>query len=732
MFKIIKYGLYSVVGFLVLIVLLIIVALFLVDPNAYKGQIEKIVQNETKREFSIEGDIQWSFFPWIGIEMEALKLGNPKSFQQTYFAQANRANVKLKLLPLLHKQIHIGTFELIDLELNLIKDKQGKTNWQDLVAQAEKDKKKRSEQAEKLPTTKPISSIEKLGITTLKVDKFRVKDSTIAWTDKSSDTSLHLQKCNLSTGAISLQETFPFELSFDLSSKRPSFQGSITCSSKTTLDLQKGTINLQDFVLDSNWKGESILGKKASLLLKANADLNLNQQTINLDKIELQTYNISMNGAIQGSNILKKPKLTGSFNIDTFSPRQLIKELGLKAPNTADKEALTKAKAEFKLQASPNIIKIKDMKSSLDQSNMQGNIQISEFKSPYISFDMQLDKIDMDQYLPSEQTKKEVNTSNSKAQKKDEEIEQTAILPASTLELLRSVKIKGRLSIEELKMKNIKLNNVLFKLNAQNGIFDINPLKADLYKGNFQCVSTMRLNKEKPRIITQGSLKSVALEPLLYDISGKRTLSGTGNIDIDLKTNGMYLKELKQNANGQISLLFEQGSFRGINFVQFLRDTVQLVKGGSATSEPKEAQQTDFTQINAKTTINNGIAYTSDLSVASPLFTLQGSGQTDLVKEILNYTLQIKLAENISKHVDFRVKELKGQEIPVRISGTWEKPKYNVDIQSIITEMGEKKLKEEITERLNKLTDKQKTEKSEQEKQELKDLPGKLLKDLLN
>ena len=65
----------------VVVVLLVVVTFVLpmvVDPNDYKEEISAAVSKKTGRELTIEGDIKWSVFPSIGLELNDVTLGNPE------------------------------------------------------------------------------------------------------------------------------------------------------------------------------------------------------------------------------------------------------------------------------------------------------------------------------------------------------------------------------------------------------------------------------------------------------------------------------------------------------------------------------------------------------------------------------------------------------------------------------------------------------------------------------
>src|SRR3954462_2843735 len=119
-----------VAGVLVVVIIVIAIALpFVIDPNNYKNQIIQAVKQQTGRELKIGGKIGWSVFPWIGVEMRELEFSNAPGFGNQPFARIDPAGVKVKLLPLLKKDVVVDKVVLAGLNLNLAKDRSGKTNW---------------------------------------------------------------------------------------------------------------------------------------------------------------------------------------------------------------------------------------------------------------------------------------------------------------------------------------------------------------------------------------------------------------------------------------------------------------------------------------------------------------------------------------------------------------------------------------------------------------------------
>ena len=103
------------------------------DPNDYRDFAGRWVSERTGRTLAIEGDLELSFFPWLGVSADQLTLSNAAGFAPEHFASAENAVLRVKLLPLLQRRFEVDTVELTGMLLNLGRDEQGRGNWQDLL-----------------------------------------------------------------------------------------------------------------------------------------------------------------------------------------------------------------------------------------------------------------------------------------------------------------------------------------------------------------------------------------------------------------------------------------------------------------------------------------------------------------------------------------------------------------------------------------------------------------------
>ena len=127
------------------------------------------MKDSKQRNLRLDGDIKLSFFPNIGASLSKVSLSEFRSDKE--FAAIESARVSLALMPLLRKQVVVDEVAVSGLKATLVKHKDGTTNIDDLLGQAEQKPNNRNRTAEeaaaprsnstslRYPWKKPISAI---------------------------------------------------------------------------------------------------------------------------------------------------------------------------------------------------------------------------------------------------------------------------------------------------------------------------------------------------------------------------------------------------------------------------------------------------------------------------------------------------------------------------------------------------------------------------------------------
>ncbi|MFP4036938.1 MAG: AsmA family protein, partial [Desulfobacteraceae bacterium] len=97
----VKWTLIGVGGLIVLVIIVLLAAPMFIELDRHKPMIEETVTEATGRPFRLAGELDLSLFPWAGISLSRIHLGNPEGFEKEDMLYVESFEVRLKLLPLI-------------------------------------------------------------------------------------------------------------------------------------------------------------------------------------------------------------------------------------------------------------------------------------------------------------------------------------------------------------------------------------------------------------------------------------------------------------------------------------------------------------------------------------------------------------------------------------------------------------------------------------------------------
>src|SRR5690606_28879987 len=126
-----KRALMGLVALVVMALGALAIFLFTFDPNAYKGKFEEFVYERYQRTLSIEGDIELSLFPRIGLSVQNVSLSNPGD-KDDLFASMDSARFAVAIWPLLSNRFVVDHVAISGFKAWIRRDEQGEYNFHDL------------------------------------------------------------------------------------------------------------------------------------------------------------------------------------------------------------------------------------------------------------------------------------------------------------------------------------------------------------------------------------------------------------------------------------------------------------------------------------------------------------------------------------------------------------------------------------------------------------------------
>jgi AsmA protein len=625
--KAIKWICIVVGGLLVLFIAALLIVPRFVDIQKYKPEIEKRVTEATGRPFTLGGDISLSFFPWAGVSLSDLHLGNPPDFKEKDFLSVKSFEVRVKLLPLLFRDIQVKRFVVEGPRIVLERNKKGKGNWEGIGKRSVDTHPEHSQKKGKPPETEPG---EGLPIKTLAVGEFAITDGAIVWVDQGKGERKEISDVTLRLEKVSLDHPIPFAFSAKFDGLPLSLDGNVGPLGK---EPGKGTVPVE-------------------LSLKALKQLDMNLK----GKITDPAARMQFDMALQ---------------IAPFSPRKLIAALGQALPvKTSDPQVLNRLSLQARIKGSPQSVSISDGTLELDQSKVLFFLKARDFSRPELSFDLKLDQIDVDRYLPppSEKSSEEKETKAPASQGKAIDY-----LP------LRRLVLDGSVRVEKLKAHGARVQDISMKLTGKNGRFQVNPLSLKLYEGGMTGEGDLDVGQDTPKINMKLQATGIQVQPLLKDFLKKDFLMGTVKADAAVRMAGEDVAGIKRSLNGKGNLLFNDGAIVGIDLAGMVRN----VKATFGLAEKStEKPRTDFSELRAPFTITNGVVDTRETSLLSPLLRVLVMGKADLVKETLDFRVQPKFVATLKGQGD--TNQRRGIMVPVLVRGSFTAPKFRPDLKGLL------------------------------------------------
>ncbi len=668
-----------VLGFVLIIAAAVILPL-VINPNDFKPQIVEAVKQQTGRDLQIEGDLGLSVFPKVGLALGKTELSNAVGFGDVPFAQMNAVNIQVALMPLLDKQVEMDEIVVDGLTLNLKKDKTGKTNWDDLAGDKSEDQHKNK-------------SGDGPELQSIKIGGIRIENANISWQDEQQGQDIKISDFNLTSGPLTAGDPVDIALNTKLNMSNPAVAASVDMKGTIKANAEGNQFSIEPLTLNVQAKGKTLPGGEVALDLKSTAlNVDLKAQTLSLAGLSIDTMGLAMTGSLNGKSIMSEPAFNGQIALAQFNARDLMKALGLDAPVTGDGSALTRVSADFALAATTKQASLNKLNLMLDDTKMNGKLAVTDFATQALTFDLTIDKIDLDRYLPPP---------SESPTEKGESDPNAELFPVETL---RKLNMNGVARIGEVTKMKVKATEIVVQVKAKGGHVNMKP-SASLYQGKYNADVTVDARQKTPRLKVSSKLDGVQIEPLLTDMQGEAKLAGRTDAAVNITATGNSQNAVKKTLNGNTTFSFTNGALVGVNIAKVIREGMAKLQGKSTTAS-NEPDKTDFSELKGSAKITNGVVNNQDFSLKSPLLRIEGAGKADLVKEYLDYLVKASIVGSLQGQGGDELEKLKGVTIPVKVTGPFSDPSYTPDLSVALSDKVKEKAKAKVEEKKEEVKDK--------------------------
>lgn len=640
----------KILGLVLLGLLLIIVALgfaltHFFDPNDYKEEIRQIARDKAHIELTLNGDIGWSLFPWLGLELHEASvatLTNPAA----PFADLQMLGLSVRVLPLLRREVQMSDVRVEGLNLRLNRDKDGHGNWEDIGKPVPVASKSDVPAASSEPVSQTPAAVEKPAQPMrLDIDSLTVNNARVEYSDERTGKQFSAESIQLSTGPVHDATNIKVKLTAFLASNQPVLRVRTELNGELRFERALQRYKFEDMKLTGELTGEPLQGKTVTFGAQGQLRLDKAANVAEWTGIKLSANQLRALGELKVNDLDKTPQISGGLSIAQFDLAKFIDSIGQKLPAMAE-GSLSKVELVSRLAGTPTSVSLDNINLKLDDSTFSGRIAVEDFAKQALRVQLKGDTFNADRYLPPKSAE-----ANSAAVARKSEVSSTEadamagagntslpnaptkgawsndkLIPA---ERLSKLDLDADLTFGQLTLDKLPIQNAAFKASGQGGLLTLQNLSGELYNGTFNAKGTLDVRQPVPALSMQTAISRVPAEKILESQGKNPPVKGLVTLNSNLTANGNSQKALIDSLNGTAGFVINDGVLLNANLEQQLCKGIATLNRKTLSGEPR-GKDTPFQELKGNLTLRNGVASNPDLKVRIPGMTVNGNGDVDL------------------------------------------------------------------------------------------------------
>jgi len=351
-------------------------------------------------------DLDLSFWGGLGIKLVEVEVGNPEGFEGEPLLLAENVDVKLRLLPLLTKDIRIDRLIINKPRVNMLKNADGSNNF----TFAAVDTVLPAEVADLPAETKAASAA-------VSFDRFEINKGNLVYVDDSSGIKLRLVELNLATTLLNPRENYYVssgkldaqKIEVTLEEPYPSY--AIALNYKFSYDAAEDHLSLEQTDLELNGLKFMLGGEVAGVLEEPIAKLNVKSDKISVADL----FKLLPEGQLEA---VADFNVEGdfSFNTDldynaavedeplTYTGSATISDMKMTKKDIPGHLTFRRAIMDFKNDNLRMVIE----EGSFDSKPFKGHLLVKDFENPTIDGELagNFNLVFLEPFLPAEEKHK--------------------------------------------------------------------------------------------------------------------------------------------------------------------------------------------------------------------------------------------------------------------------------------------------------------------------------------
>ena len=635
--RLVKFFLYFIAAIVAIFLIAAISFFLLFDANDFRDDFAAQVKKATGRELTIAGDIEVSLFPWLAIDIGETHLGNAAGFSDEPFVSFNEARLSVRIMPLLlRREVSIGTALLDGLDLNLEVARNGRSNWQDLVDGSEAKGSAPHE--------------DETGTPALDIASINIRNASVRYTDNQAGESYRLTNLNLSSGRVAQGEPLPLSTAFDFEMQPADISGGLEMEAVASAGPTSGTIGFSD--------------------------------------VEISVLGLDISANVEPFSYVDDAIPTAVMQVKEFSLKELMAQMNVEPPLTADPDAMNKVIINATVQFRPEAVELKELDLVLDDTTFTGDLALASDAAGTISVNLIGDSINLDRYMaPAD----EAGASTGDAAPVE--------VPA---DLIRSLNLRGNFKVAEAVLGGMRFGNAELGLKAANGKLRMYPISAQFFDGTYSGDVSVDASGKTTVLSVNEKVRGVNVGALAVAMFEEESVTGTINGTFKLAGRGNDLGAIQSSLQGQMSFELLDGAWEGTDVWYELRRARALLKK-EEVPKPTLPARTPFSSVTASGPVTDGVFRNDNLLAELPFMRLTGKGSVDFPAATINYNMTarvFKRPELVQGATAEELTEFTEAIIPLKITGPLASPSIKPDLQKMLKKEAEKKVKKRLLDKL--------------------------------
>jgi AsmA protein len=657
-----------------LLVLAVVLAWLVFDPNEHKDNVQAAFRDATGRELRLEGRLSVSIFPWLAVESGRAVVADRKGFGEKPFASFEHARMGVRLWPLLTaRRMEFGPVRVDGLKLNLLVARDGRNNWSDVLERLEQRKPADTDQT--APAEDAGSSIASIEL----------RDASVTFADAQAGTRYAVTQWQLETGSLGRGAAVDVETGMRVV-RGDRDLGHVAL--RTRLVTQPERVVLEQTTGELRFPSERRPDGVEVTLQAPRIELENTSRNISVQDLEARLGNAVFTTTLHIVQGDAGPRVGGDLRLAPADLRKLFEHLGLEAPRTRDPQALRQLAADAKLGYVPDRgLRLDVLALRLDDLQLKGRVDVRPDDRFAVRFDLRGTTFDADRYLPPE------DAPDAKAKAPKEAPDQKS----------QGADIAGTVALDRLVVMKLPLQDVRMDLRLRDGRFELEPLRARAFDGTVVTRLRYDYTATEPTLSLQQQLSGVDVAALLGQMFQVKQLQGRGNARFSLDSRGADGAALFANLHGPFEVQVTDGAVLGVDLWHEIERAVAAAQLKPAAATTQGSGRTAFEHLSARGTLAGKKLRNDSIEFVADFARVRGRGEVDYGRDALDLDLTARLLKAPEGRLfGVEVGRVTDADIPLRVTGKLAEPKVRPDVSKLLEAKAKDAIKKPVEEKIKK------------------------------